>query len=799
MKTKLATLLLLTIAALPAQAATKPSAPQPVLVQVQRIWDQAPHNAFTDLIRFKDQWFCVFREASTHGVAKDGKIRVITSKDGRTWQSAALISSPVADLRDPKLAITSDSRLMITGAGAFPQPGPYLHQSLVWFSNDGREWDGPVEVGDKDVWLWRVEWHGDTAYGVGYSTRADRRFTRFYKSKDGRKFDTVVESLATEGYANETGIIFDGDTLLCLLRRDSGTATAQLGRAEPPYTQWTWQDLGIRVGGPDMLKLPDGRIVVGGRLYDGGARTVLLWLDPVSGKLTEFLKLPSGGDTSYPGLVWHEDRLWVSYYSSHEGGKSMIYLAEVNLAGKPARADASKSGEPVKIGSRLEPLLDDYLIEDSKNLELRLHKPAPREVVIVHDAPWEGNVCAYHTVFKDGDLYRMYYRGAHYEIETRKITHELVCYAESKDGIHWSKPELGLVEFKGDKRNNVIWGGIGVHNFAPFRDLNPNAAPEEKYKALASGRGGLYAFRSPDAIRWSLMSDKPVITKGAFDSQNLAFWDVTRKRYVDFHRGFREGVRDIMTATSLDFLKWTEPVWLEYPESPDEHLYTNQILPYHRAPHIFLGFPMRFLPQRKAATHPLPGISDGVFMSSRDGRSFKRWGEAIIRPGLQADRWVNRNNMTAWGLVETASDIPGTPPELSLYSTEGYYAGDAVRLRRFTWRLDGFASMQAPLSGGEFTTKPILFEGEPRKASGNVELVLNYATSAAGSVQCELLDAAGKPLPGFTLADSSAMYGDTIEQTVSWKGQSDLKPLVGQPVRLRFVLKDADLFAFRFR
>ena len=334
-------------------------------------------------------------------------------------------------------------------------------------------------------------------------------------------------------------------------------------------------------------------------------------------------------------------------------------------------------------------------------------------------------------------------------------------------------------------------GGRTSHNFAPFKDPNPDCKPDELYKALGSGKGGLVAFKSVDAVHWSLVSEKPVITEGAFDSQNLAFWDSVRGCYVDFHRGFRNGKRDIMTATSADFRKWTDPVWLEYPGSPPEHLYTNQIAPYWRAPHILMGFPKRFEPTRKVVEGVAGGVSDGVFMTSRDGLKFHRWGEAFIRPGLQKERWVNRNNMTAWGILVTRSDVPGSPDELSIYSTEGYYTGKSCRLRRHTLRIDGFVSLQAPLAGGEMVTRPIVFSGK--------QLVINFSTSAAGSLRVEIQDAAGRSIPGFTLAESAETFGDQLDRVVTFKGGSELGKLAGKPVRLRFVLKDADLYSFCFQ
>lgn len=483
-------------------------------------------------------------------------------------------------------------------------------------------------------------------------------------------------------------------------------------------------------------------------------------------------------------------------------------------------ASAQEQAGPLDIGTRRELFVDSYLIE-SLNGGARqvLHHPTPRELAVDHDEKWEGNTCGYHTVFQDGDLYRMYYRGSHHDVTGSGRSHpQLTCYAESDDGIHWRKPELGLFEFEGSKKNNIVWMGVGTHNFAPFKDTNPDCKPEAQYKAFGRGKGGLWIFKSPDGIHWSLIQKGAVITKGAFDSQNLAFWDSLRGRYVDFHRGFRNGVRDIMTCTSKDFREWTEPVWLAYPDAPKEHLYTNQIIPYPRAPHLFMGFPKRFMPSRRMPGNRMKGLSDGVFMTSRDGLRFHRWTEAFIRPGLQRLRWVNRNNMTAWGIVETASAIEGLPNELSVYSTEGYYRGESCQIRRYSLRLDGFVSVQAPLDGGELITKPLIFAApehpaaEPPRgahAQGAIsidtsnpvhgtQLLVNYSTSAAGSLRCEIQDASGQAVPGYSMDDCDLIYGDHIERPISWEGRTELKQRVGHPVRLRFELKDADLYAIRF-
>jgi len=483
----------------------------------------------------------------------------------------------------------------------------------------------------------------------------------------------------------------------------------------------------------------------------------------------------------------------------------LMALISASLAGSGLlasdRADAENDADSAAVrtlGLRRELFVDDFLLDAVQDAQLRLHHPVPREVAIEHGEPWEGNTCAYHTVFQDQDRYRMYYRGAHFDEHAKRSAHEeWYCYAESSDGIHWVKPHLGLFEFNGSKANNIVWAGIGAHNLAPFKDQNPDCPSASRYKAVGGNREGLHAFHSEDGIHWSLMSDGPVITQGAFDSLNLAFWDTIRQRYVAFFRDFRNGVRDIKTCTSEDFLHWTEPQWLEYPDAPAEHLYTNAITAYFRAPHIFVGFPKRFVPDRNPQQHVHGGVSDGLFMTSRDGKVFHRWHEAWVRPGLQPERWVNRNNLAAWGVVRTAGTLPHTPDELSIYSTENYYRGTAVRLRRFTLRMDGFVSLHASAAGGE-AVSPLLVFG-PQPDGYDLELVLNMSTSAAGSVRCEFQNAEGQPLPGFALDDCDVVYGDRIEHVVTWHGNPSVGKLAGRPVRIRWVLHDADVYSLQFR
>lgn len=516
--------------------------------------------------------------------------------------------------------------------------------------------------------------------------------------------------------------------------------------------------------------------------------------------------------------------------------KSGTFAALAVLAPSFLSAQIKSDGKSaIDIGSRLELMVDDFLIERfGGKAYFLLHHPEPHEIVLVHDAKWEGSGCGYHSVFKDGDLYRMYYKSWHLDVQppgkVKTNAHPLFCcYAESKDGINWYKPDLGLFEFDGSKKNNISIapGKAGMAIADPghpavFKDENPDCPADARYKAviLSSKPHGLLAFKSADGLHWSLMSDEPVITEGAFDSQNLAFWDPVRGEYRAYWRIFTGGVTDgttwkpagiraIRTATSRDFLKWGPHEDLTYVDSPPDELYTNQIKPYYRAPHIFIGFPTRYidrdwsdsmkaLPElehrqmrSKASKRYGTAITEGLMMTSRDGKCFKRWNEAFLRPGIERNgTWNYGHQYIAWHVVETKSALEGAPNELSLYATESYWTGNSSEVRRYTLRMDGFVSINAPMSGGEFVTKPLIFKGD--------KLVINFSTSAAGSVQIEIQDTDGSPLPGFTLNDCPPIFGDSIERTVTWKTDSDVSRLAGKPVRLKFVLKDADIFALRF-
>ena len=305
------------------------------LVETRRIGDAAEHNAFTDLIRWRGRFYCAFREGQRHA-GDFGKLRVIASTDGDRWRSVAFLSMDEFDLRDAALSVTPDGRLMVLGGAQQIRDDARQTGTFVSFSSDGSEFSRPQLVIAPGRWLWRVTWYGDTAYGVAYGASDDRHASALLKTKDGVHYQPVTDQLlSVGGWPTEARLRFTDDgTCYCLHRRDGAEGnTAYWGVAKAPYKQWEWHDLEARLGGPNFLGLPDGTWIGAGRLYDGGARTELVHLDVKNGTMRSLLRLPSGGDTSYPGMVWHDGLLWVSYYSSHEE-KTCVYLAKVRMDGE---------------------------------------------------------------------------------------------------------------------------------------------------------------------------------------------------------------------------------------------------------------------------------------------------------------------------------------------------------------------------------------------------------------------------------------------------------------------------------
>jgi len=470
-----------------------------------------------------------------------------------------------------------------------------------------------------------------------------------------------------------------------------------------------------------------------------------------------------------------------------------------------AAASAQTPSAPIDLGSRRELFVDRYLIDRLQNAELRLQKPVEKGAVLRLDQSWEGAFSGYFTVLKDASLYRLYYRCVPSSGADGRPA-EATCYAESPDGIRWTKPDLGLFEVLGSKRNNVILAGQAPfsHNFSPMIDSRPGVAAAERYKALSGTSGsGLAAWVSPDGIHWRKMREEPVLPRAPttrYDSQNLAFWSESEQRYVCYFRVFKRfpngpAVRWVSRTTSSDFLNWAPEQEMSFGDAPPEQIYTNQTSPYFRAPHIYVSIAARFMPGRQVLSEEearaiqvdpkyFKDCSDAVLFSTRGGTSYQRtFLESFLRPGIGPENWVSRSNYPALNVVQTG------PDEMSFYVNRNY-GQPTAHVARYALRLDGFASIHAGYGGGELITKPFRFTGRA--------LEINYSTSAAGGIRVEIQDANGAPLSGFTLADAREIIGDQTARIVSWTGGSDVGRPASRPVRLRIALKDADLYSVRF-
>lgn len=298
------------------------------ITYLNRIWDKAEHNAFPDLIRYNGHFFCSFREGDAHAGGKNGKVRILISKNGKRWKPVALISLKGIDLRDPMLSEMPDGRLMLTMGGSIYKKDKLKNcYSCVAFSKDGTKWSHVKRLDMPWTWIWRLTWHKGVGYGFSYGKIDKKRWgIKLFKTINGLNYDLIVQPKLTKSPSEVTLRFLDDDTMVALVRRH---APGMIGTAKPPYQKWKWHEIRERVGGPNFLILDGDDMWSAGRLYRtvrGKKRTYTALFKMTKSSIKPVLKFPSSGDTSYPGMVYYRNLLYVSYYSSHEG-KSMIYFS----------------------------------------------------------------------------------------------------------------------------------------------------------------------------------------------------------------------------------------------------------------------------------------------------------------------------------------------------------------------------------------------------------------------------------------------------------------------------------------
>ena len=459
-------------------------------------------------------------------------------------------------------------------------------------------------------------------------------------------------------------------------------------------------------------------------------------------------------------------------------------------------------------------------IESHKGIRINRFQPVRKNVALLCDKPWEGLTCGYPALLKVGDTYRFYYRASGVN---EMVKGESFCVAYSKDGKTFERPSLGMFEYGECKETNIHhMEERFIDNFTVHYDTNPDCPENERFKALSllSYQGeeryvtDLMLYTSADGLKFE--NPRRLDIKGVFDTHNVLLWDEKEKLYRIYMRDFHNEdgtecvyeptdamnlcIRDVRLTTSKDLYEWTKPVRLSYGEAEDLQLYTNQIIKYPRAD-IFFGMPARYINRvnDKASFKYLfdkdgwrsdllakgnrvgSAMTDCVLMYSRDGISFKRDDNAFAAPEYEEGRnWFYGDCYFAHGLIETVSDENPNVNEYSIFCGCGYRQR-TLEFVRYTIRLDGFYSLRADYEGGEFVTKATTL-GDTLK--------INFKTSALGGVRIIICDTEGKAIEGY---DSGVLFGNSVDRSVDF--EKPLSLLSGKEVKLKFVMKDADVYS----
>jgi len=475
----------------------------------------------------------------------------------------------------------------------------------------------------------------------------------------------------------------------------------------------------------------------------------------------------------------------------------------------------------IYIGSRRELLWDDYLVDTEESTTVfKLHEPIQRECAISFDLPHKSD-CVYNCVMQDGDIYRMY-------TPQSTGTSRQCLYSESKDGIHWEQPHLDYLKVEGMEHNSFLpieflpgFTG-GLQGFRVFKDEHPDCKPEERYKAVSAIHERIQVFVGPDGIHFKQIGDLPItgVNQGSpFDSVNTLFYDQNTSKYKAYVRDYVSSsnpedvwVRSVSMTESAELFpkqhsEWPRPKLLRYDTPNAWQMYINSILPYYRAPHMYIGFPSRYVERKKWTDnydelcgyedrlkragknkndrHGL-AISDTMFMCSRDGLNWTRYPDAFVRPGPEHPyAWIYGGCYFSNGIIETKSAHPGCDNEISFFCGENRFFDENTtsQLWRYSIRMDGFASQSSVYPEANLYTKPFIFEGK--------DLFINFSTSAYGYMRFTIKDEDGKSI------SSCQTFGDSTDRRVRFDG--DLSAFAGKPVTMQVNMVDADFYSFIFR
>jgi hypothetical protein len=455
------------------------------------------------------------------------------------------------------------------------------------------------------------------------------------------------------------------------------------------------------------------------------------------------------------------------------------------------------------------PLLfaDDSGLASSSGVIRTVHPARTRSTPVMEpETPCEGSrIYVYGSVYFDeaSDRLSLWYLG-HPDLDAngqapsvrgfRKGKGDMDLFATSKDGLHWERPALGLHSFQGSTTNNIIFD---LHSPSVLLDQQ-DSDPARRYKMLGSFSGRYYAAVSPDGLKWTKYpDDKPILNSS--DNISLA-QDAATGDYLAYHRQpSTEHGRCVSLSRSHDFKSWSTPELVfaadaeddSWVRNPDERTEVNNMSVF---PHAagFIGLPTMFRVLGKdrpkenltSGQSPTDGIIDVQLVTSPDGRIWAR-----THPRISVIPRGAPGAFDAGTILGVSSTCVHVRDETWVYYTALTTSHGAsippkrIAIGRAEWRRHGFVSLDSG-EQGRVETKPVQLEGP--------ELVIN-ANAAGGEVRVALLEADGKPIPGFTIEASEPLHADATQWHARWR--SNAAAPVDRPVRVELAMKQARLYS----
>ena len=496
--------------------------------------------------------------------------------------------------------------------------------------------------------------------------------------------------------------------------------------------------------------------------------------------------------------------------------------------------------DAIDIGSRKQLFIDNKWFASQQGMALTMNPPDKREVVIQPERPWDAHsIAGYSTVLEHQGKCLMWY-DAISNLPSETNHYRSICYAESEDGLTWTRPDVNLFEWEGIKQNNIVMpgcnGGIMVdpngpdeHRFKGLILVKENAVWPQSKGAICGQYGDkwrleLYLCTSPDGIRWTRHT--PGVSDYFHDTQNHFFYDPRIGKYAAYFRTHGRG----RTVGRLEIddplaLPWI-PIGSDNPDEafstskkhlfptalacdeldpPDTDLYTPSVHRYPWADDAYFSFanPYRHYPvgdTTDTAAHGKDqrgrfkndGPLDIQLAVSRDGIN---WSRPDRRPyvslGLKGE-WDGGQSYMCLGMFRKGNEIwmYDSPSRRTHGDWDPGNRPPEAGLRRLVQRLDGFMSADAAYTGAGFTTPLIKFDG--------AFLRLNVDCSALGQVWVEIRDEKNHAIPGYTMAEAIDVDRNEVAAPVYWKEKDNVGELIGKPVRLHFKLRACKLYAFQF-